>query len=288
MTYQILPLEQGSDVWLAYRRNGIGASDAPCIMGVGFKTPRELMQVKWGLTEELVSYAMQRGSDLEETARQAFRQQSGIFVRPVVVESTKFSWQFASLDGLSFDGLTAVEIKCPGEADHALALQGLIPPKYFPQLQHIMLVLKLETMVYFSFDGKRGVSVLVHADKQYQDELLIREHEFNERRKTFTEPELTERDYIQQTDPDFLYHVHEYRKLAAEEKKIEQLKKSHRDSLIHLANKRNVAGGGIRVQQVTRRGVVDYQAITELDGVDLERYRKPDSQSVRITEIDDA
>jgi putative phage-type endonuclease len=279
-------LLQGSQEWLDYRKTRIGASDAASIMGVGFSTPLELWKEKLGIVVKECTPRMQRGTDLEPIAREAFIREHGIFVAPTVIESREHPWMFASLDGLSYDGKTLVEIKCPGAADHATALSGKIPEKYFPQLQHQMLVLNLQMMYYFSFDGSRGVTVLVHADSEYQRDLVAKEKEFYKKLITFEQPELTDRDYIQKTDPDFLYHVHEYRKLLVKEKEIEQLKESHRNSIVHLANQQNVEGGGVRVQQVTRRGIVDYSAIPEIKGVDLEKYRKPSFQSVRITEVE--
>jgi putative phage-type endonuclease len=280
-----IPLEQGSQNWLDYRKTRIGASDAASIMGVGFSTPLQLWKEKLGLVTKEVTSRMQRGTDLEPLAREAFIKEMGLFVAPAVLESKEHSWMFASVDGLSYDGKTLVEIKCPNQKDHALALEGKIPEKYFPQLQHQMLVLNLEMMYYFSFDGNQGARVLVYADSEYQRTLIAKERDFYKKLITFEQPELTDRDYIQKTDYDFLHHVHEYRKLLIEEKKIEQLKQTHRDALVHLADKQNVEGGGLRVQQITRRGFVDYSAIPELKSVDLEKYRKPNVESVRISEV---
>jgi putative phage-type endonuclease len=285
--YNIISLIQGSNEWLDYRKTRIGASDAASIMGVGFQTPLEKWKEKLGLITIEKNSAMQRGQQLEPIARRTFIEQTGIYVEPMVVESIEHPWLFASLDGLSCDlkDEVAVEIKCPNAKDHELAMQGKIPEKYFPQLQHQMLVLNLDMMYYFSFDGSQGVTVLTYADSEYQRALVAKEQEFYKKLITFEQPELTDRDYIQKTDADFLYHVHEYRKLLAEEKKIEQLKESHRNAIVHLANQQNVEGGGVRVQQIQRRGIVDYTKIPEIQGLDLEKYRKPSIQSVRIMEI---
>jgi putative phage-type endonuclease len=281
-----IDVKQGTPEWHEYRKMRIGASDAPAIMGVGFQTPLQKWKEKMELTTVEVTDRMQRGTDLEPLARQAFIDQFGIDVFPCVVESKTHPWMFASLDGLSFDGEVAVEIKCPGEKDHEVARQGRVPEKYFPQLQHQMLVLNLQMMHYFSFDGKQGIRVPIYADSEYQRSLLAKERDFYNKLITFEQPELTDRDYIQKTDSDFLHHVHEYRKLLVKEKEIEQLKENHRNAIIHLANKQNVTGGGLRVCQTQRRGFVDYSAIPELKGIDLEKYRKPNVQSVRITEVE--
>ena len=63
-------LQQGTQEWLDWRKERIGASDTPCIMGVGFKTPFQLWQVKTGrVPPDPQNYAMQRGNELEFGAR---------------------------------------------------------------------------------------------------------------------------------------------------------------------------------------------------------------------------
>jgi hypothetical protein len=49
----------------------------------------------------------------------------------------ELEWMRASLDGLSFDGSIALEIKCPMSLrDRTVAQQGRVPPQYYAQLQH--------------------------------------------------------------------------------------------------------------------------------------------------------
>lgn len=57
----------------------------------------------------------------------------------------------------------------------------------------------------------------------------------------------------------------------------------HRDRLIELTNSRNCRGFGIRAQYITRNGNIDYSSVPQLIDVDLEKYRKPASESWRIT-----
>ncbi len=108
-------LHQNTPEWHRWRRQGIGASDAPVIMGeTAFKTPRTLWSIKTGRMQEgPAGPAARRGRELERLARRAYERQTGIQVEPLCLVHEGFEWMRASLDGLSFDGSTLLEIKCP-------------------------------------------------------------------------------------------------------------------------------------------------------------------------------
>ncbi len=70
-------LRQNTPEWHRWRRQGIGASDAPVIMGeTPFKTPRTLWSIKTGRTQEdPAGPAARRGRELERFARRAYERQ---------------------------------------------------------------------------------------------------------------------------------------------------------------------------------------------------------------------
>ncbi len=132
-------LHQNTPEWHRWRMQGIGASDAPVIMGeTAFKTPRTLWSIKTGrMQEDPAGPAARRGRELERFARRAYERQTGIQMEPLCLVHQEFEWMRASLDGLSFDGSTLLEIKCPlSLRDRASAQQGRIPSQYHAQLQH--------------------------------------------------------------------------------------------------------------------------------------------------------
>ena len=131
---------QGTPEWLENRKNFIGASDAPIIMGESpWCTPLGLWEQKVGITPPpKENYAMRRGSAMESSAREAFNDKIGMLTLPQVVYHPKYDFMMASLDGLSVDETIAVEIKCPGVKAHALAIEGKVPIYYKAQLQHQM------------------------------------------------------------------------------------------------------------------------------------------------------
>jgi hypothetical protein len=58
-----------------------------------------------------------------------------------------------------------------------------------------------------------------------------------------------------------------------------------REKLIIAANCQNSKGFGVKIQKVVRKGAIDYaEIIKDLNlWIDIERYRKPESESWRIT-----
>jgi putative phage-type endonuclease len=179
-SFVTLSFEQNTQEWLSWRRGGIGASDAPVIMGLSpWQKAADLLRIKTGQAEERpANGAMQRGKTLEPLARRAYVSHTCIEVEPVCVQSLVYPWMRASLDGLSADGRRVVEIKCPGEKDHQLADSGLVPEKYSAQLQHILAVTGLEEVHYWSFRFGRPVLLTVNRDDAFVSALIEKESAF--------------------------------------------------------------------------------------------------------------
>ena len=175
-----LDFDQSTDEWLSWRRGGIGASDAPVVMGLSpWQKDNELLLLKTGQqAERPANGAMQRGKRLEPMARLAYVRHTGIDVAPVCVQSREHPWMRASLDGLSADGRVVLEIKCPGEKDHRLAASGGVPEKYYPQLQHILAVTGLEEIYYWSFRFDSTALLKVDRDETFIAGLLEKEVAF--------------------------------------------------------------------------------------------------------------
>ncbi len=172
------------------RRNYIGASDAPAIMGVSpWTTPAQLYRQKVGLDIVEKTFMMQRGNELEEEARYIFCNEMQLSVYPVRVLHDKIHYMMASMDGLSFDRKIALEIKCPGKKDHEIAASGEIPEKYFPQLQHQMETLDIDEMFYMSYSKAAYYILKMNRDLQYCKTLVEKEARFYECLKNSIEPD---------------------------------------------------------------------------------------------------
>jgi predicted phage-related endonuclease len=107
-----------------------------------------------------------------------------------------FQYIRASLDGFNNLHGVILEIKCPGRADHETALNGRVPDKYYPQLQHQFLACPSAKVAhYYSFDGEKGVTVIVEPNREYMQTLFEAETRFWKCILNDTPPEFTEGDF---------------------------------------------------------------------------------------------
>lgn len=104
-------LVQGSPEWQAHRANFRNASETPAVVGVSpWQSPYELWLIRTGRKPREETEAMRYGQAMEPAARSAYEQSTQLVVQPMVVVDGLYS---ASLDGITLDGSTLVEIKCP-------------------------------------------------------------------------------------------------------------------------------------------------------------------------------
>lgn len=283
---RLIELQQNTPSWLEWRKEKIGSSDAPIIMGVSpWATKLQLWERKLGIcSEQNENFSMVRGKALEHEARCAFMQLKGITVAPEVIEHPQHNFLIASLDGLSVCEKYAVEIKVPGREAHLSALSGIVPDYYMPQLQHQLAVTGLNMIYYYSYDGKDNACIEVQRDQEYIDKLIEEELKFYKCMVTCTPPELSERDYNIRTDREWEFAVVEWQIANNQMKIAEYHEKEARQKLIEASQSRNSKGCGVKVQKIMRAGSVRFSEIPQLQGVDLDRFRKPATESWRITE----
>jgi len=274
---------QNTPEWLSMRRNRIGGSDSPNIMGIGYKTPYQAYLEKLGLYEQPLTHAMLRGQELEPLARAKFKDVTGIETLPVVVEHDDRAWQIASLDGLSKDGKTFVEIKTGGEAALARAKSGKISDMNYCQIQHQLEVTGHEKCYFFFFDGTDGYPIEINRDESYIRRLVEAEKRFWEDLQDFKAPPLTEKDKVTRETGERLRMAQEWLELTERMKRDEERKKLLQEEILRESQYQNTTGCGLQVVKVVRPGVVDYSAIPELKGVDLNQYRKSPSEYWRVT-----
>lgn len=268
---------QGSDAWLEHRRNYLGASDAPIIMGASpWKTPFQLWEDKLGISPpQEETWAMKRGTDMEPLARASFEKETGLEVFPQIVYHPEHSFMMASMDGLSLDGKHAVEIKCPGAKAHQSALDGIVPDYYMPQLQHQLACIGLEMLWYYSFDGKYGALVEVHRDDTYIDKLIEKECKFWECVKSSTPPPLTNKDYSERNSDTWNTYGERVAVIDDAISKLKAEREEIRQFLISDSGGNSSRCGSLTLAKSYPIGRVDYKAIPELKTIDLNQYRKP-------------
>ena len=178
--YTIVNLRQNTPAWLEWRSQGIGASDAPAIMGENpWKSADYLFQEKCNCIDYGPNPAMARGNALEPQARRCYERRFGIRVPPACLQSTKHEWMRASVDGLALDGSTVIEIKCGESAYRKASTTSEVPDYYFGQLQHILAVTGLHEIDFWCYlPGYPEVHITVGRDEGYIKRMLETEHAF--------------------------------------------------------------------------------------------------------------
>ncbi|NTU49483.1 MAG: YqaJ viral recombinase family protein [Desulfobulbaceae bacterium] len=138
---------QGSALWHEARCGSIGATAINDIMSTGkggaesagrknYRAAKVCERLTGLTAENYVNAAMQRGTDLEPMARDAYSFLKGVEVAQVgLIKHPRLSFSHASPDGLiGDDGM--IEIKVPSPANHIeYLLAGEVPSIYVKQLQ---------------------------------------------------------------------------------------------------------------------------------------------------------
>jgi putative phage-type endonuclease len=276
-------MEQNTDKWLEWRSKGLGASDAPIILGVSpYKTPYQLWEEKLGLKKSVGNWATQRGHDLEPKAKATFELEMDMDFPSMLATHNKISWLRASLDGYNADKKAVLEIKCPGKDDHETAKQGRIPDKYWPQIQHQLLVTGADICYYYSYDGETGVTVEAKPDVAYCKDLYSKLESFWELIKSKTEPKLTDKDQVQIDDAETVKLADQYAKLDDDAKAIKKAMEEIKKKLVEKVDHAKTKIGRISITKSVRKGNVDYSKVPALDGVDVEEFRKDATPTVTV------
>ena len=184
IAYQLLPLVERTPAWWEWRRYGVGSSDAATILGEtrAKSVERLLLEKQQPPRESARHFEQARSVTRERQARAQYCRVMDITVQPACIQSLARPWQRASLDGLSADGTSAVEIKC-GQATYDSATARQRPPRHhYPQLQHILATTGLAAIDYWCYSPPHPpLRLTVVRDDAYIERLLAAEEVFWQR-----------------------------------------------------------------------------------------------------------
>lgn len=294
-TYNIIPLEQRSQAWFDFRKGKIGSSDVCSIMGANpWETRFECWERIILNKQRPVNEAMQRGTDLEDKARETLNRQTGRNYQPVVLQSIEHPDIIASLDGywVSPEGKVYIaEIKCPGKKAHALALQGQIPDYNYPQVVHQQDLAQADHTVYFSWDGISNVGAIVEyqVDEEYAYNMHAEILRFLACLVDFKAPEAGDKDWLKLSDSRLFEKAKLSYDLSEQIKKLKDEQDALRDELIEeCAHSRALIVGAdgscFKLQKITRKGTLDYDRLFKDYHIqETEKYRKAPVESWRLS-----
>lgn len=136
--------------WLAYRRTGIGGSDAAAVIGLNpFKSAIELFADKMGfMPEREDTESMRLGRDLEQYVADRFCEETGKKVR-----RNNFMWchdehrcMIADVDREVIGENAGLECKTTQAWGGKVVMKGEIPLTYYTQCMHYMAVMGYDRM----------------------------------------------------------------------------------------------------------------------------------------------
>ena len=285
MMSTIVKLVPGSPEWHAHRAKYRNASETAIVLGESpWQTPYQLWELRTGRRQPEVNAAMARGTALEPQARAAYEQLTGQVMQPLVLVEGDYS---ASLDGLTFDGDLLVEIKCPFKGKDSVLWQqvteGEIPVHYRWQLEHQFMVSKARHGHLYVFDGTDGLLIEVSPCPDRWQAIHQAWKGFMRCIETDTPPALMDRDKAIRKDTVWQAAAESYLQLKAEAEALTTRLDKAKEALVALAQHPSEAGFGVSVTRFWKQGSVDYKQVPELQGVDLEPYRKKGGFETRVT-----
>ena len=182
------------DEWLAYRRCGVGGSDAAAILGISpWRTARDLYYDKLGVAEIVADednwVQLEIGTLLEPLVARIFAKKTGlrVYQRKAMFRHPKYPWMLADLDYLVElpDGGTAIlEIKTTNyNARDNWWYNGeeIVPVYYETQGRHYMAVMNIDRVYFCCLYGNSKDDVIIRhldRDEAYEEELIELEEAF--------------------------------------------------------------------------------------------------------------
>ena len=283
-----LSVNQGTKEWLEIRKKSITSTDSSIILGLNpYKDKEKLLLQKLDLEPvDDVSEIMMMGTQLEPIARERYMEETGELVFPAVYIRDDLPWAMASLDGINFDEDKIIEIKCGSKA---FDRGSNIPPYYYCQIQHALWVSGATKCDYFCYWLGNFKLVTIEKDYPFIEKMIEAEKEF------FCEMENADLEKlgIETRDDEAFEEAAQrwkeankvYLEAKALLKRAETVEKEAKSDMASLICGRGAIGFGIKIRKISRIGNIDYSLIPELQGVDLEKYRKEKSYWWDISEI---
>lgn len=308
---RIVDLSQRSPEWLAWRAQGVTASEAAVILGRSpYQTPWRLWAEKTGLCQPAdlsTNPFVQRGIQCEDSARRGFEACHQTWLLPVCAESSTHTVLRCSFDGLTESG-EPVELKVPGQKTwddvSRHGQESLAYRLYWVQVQFQCAVAEAECG-WLVFDPVRsGVHPLEFEIRRDADfiaqELVPACLQFAEAVRTgqAPTPDPARDHFVPQGDQqaEWQRHAQAYRTAEAEVRRLESTLKAVKrrlseaqSGLVDLMGEYLLADqDGVQVLRYRQRGGVDYPAALEeiapdLDPQVLEAHRRPGTTRVKVT-----
>ena len=267
-------LVQGSAEWLAWRNEGVGASDIPVIMGASpYMTLEQLKAQKWGGKASYTTKAMQRGHDLEPACREAMCKELLLPMEPVCAEHDELPLLRASADAWNDDSCVGGEIKNWNHKRYDEFVAHGIPKDAWWQVQALMEIFGT-TFWYFQVTNPEGLQSMVRVPRD-----LDAAEQLKSAAMAFLDSRI---DYIAPTQPEVaVVDDNELKGMLARSisisSMIKELEKECKEIKARISEMGYTASfqcAGMTAKWNEGRSTIDYKAVPQLQGVDMAPYTK--------------
>lgn len=285
---KIVTVEPGSPQWLEWRRQGVGSSDIPAIMGVcPYKTAKDIYDDKMGKVSKKRNSAMQRGVDYEDEARTVFMRMreneggEGKYV-PLNIEHDDNPMFKASLDGYNSFNRCIVEIKIPSRKVLDQASFGQVPANYLLQIQWQLYVSGSPKAYYFCYNPEslEAYGVDVYPDSDMIDKILEKVNGFIADWQAGIPPKSQKDTKVLGESMERI--VERMASIKDEIKILEAQYKTLLDSVLDEVGTEQSLECSDFILTRSERSSIDYKRAAEEANVNLETYRKPSTVSWTI------
>lgn len=281
---KVVTIDQNSEDWLSWRKNGLGASDISVVSRSNtFETPRSLWEKKCGFKEnEFISAAMKHGHNCEPLAREWVNKHYQMHLIPICLEEEETPYFRASLDGFDFDSKTLVEIKSPisEKTIKNARISGSYHKYWWDQMQWQIMLCQPTRAFLAIWDYKHECCIMLEVWANIDRITKLRElgKEFWKCVKAGYPPEVESADFQEVNDDDLFNLFKEYEQLHEKITAYQKVEKTVKDKIAKYAKGENVVCRGRKVKWVENRATYDVEKM-RMDGIDIDKYKKKTENS---------
>lgn len=286
---KIIDLEQRTEEWLAWKRDGIGASDISILMGSHpNKTPISLYHEKLGEQPIYVNDAMKNGIMEEPNARNWLSREFSIELLSSCAQDDEFPFMRCSFDAINKEGNWIAEIKTPYHIVRLNEMMQNVPLMHIHQCQWQMMIADLDSIILCLWDhqNQQGFTHLIEADRKLWEKMRKVAHQFWEDLRRGIPPQLTSKDHVDLSE-EFMQlkeDVEAYKAAKDLHYKTSQVIKEIEKKLDGAANGRNAILYGVKLTRCDPRVSYDIESMKKA-GIPVDSYKKTGNSYYKRTII---
>jgi len=279
--------DQGSEAWLNFRKDKIGASDTAAILGISpWKTAFQLYEEKRGLkNDDVDNPAVRFGSEAEAHLRSLFEFEHDVEAPACCYVSDEEPWAMASLDGYDAANKEILEIKTCNEKVFEDAQKRLTVPEYYLSQalwQMFCLPEAIQVNMFFSHRGSTCTVKISRDQKKISEIVEAVKAWFSSHIIEGSPPTPTERDYVTVDEKEALDVAEAYLRSKDALEAAKTNESEARAALLNVGDDGNFCVGDLKVTKYYVGGF-DYKKACCDSEIDLNEYKKPSSPRWRIS-----